>query len=285
MEAAIEIEHLNKQFDGVVALSDFSARIQAGQLTGLVGPDGAGKTTLLRILAGLMKPSQGRACVAGFDAAREATSIHRVIGYMPQQFGLYEDLSVAENLTLYAELRALPSQERKSRFYHLLQFTGLEPFTHRLAGKLSGGMKQKLGLACALISKPQVLLLDEPSVGVDPLSRRDLWRMVKELTGEGVAVLWSTAYLDEAENCAEVILLDDGKIRYSGPPDQLSRRLTGRSFLVSCDPSQRREFLSQALEREGVRDGVIQGKSVRLVLDDATISSDLQTLLIRQRIL
>lgn len=283
MQAAIEIEHLSKQFDDVVALSDFSASIRAGELTGLVGPDGAGKTTLLRILAGLMKPSAGRASVAGFDVASEARSIHPLIGYMPQQFGLYEDLSVAENLTLYAELRALPNHERKSRFYHLLQFTGLEPFTARLAGKLSGGMKQKLGLACALISKPRVLLLDEPSVGVDPLSRRDLWQMVQELTDDGVAVLWSSAYLDEAENCAAVILLDAGHIRYSGPPAALSARLSGRSFLVSCKPQLRRELLTQALSRQGVCDGVIQGESVRLVLDETTASQDLQALLASQQ--
>ena len=266
MTAQVTIRDLGKRFAGVVALKDLNATIHGGRLTGLVGPDGAGKTTLMRMLAGLMAPSAGSLEVAGHDPTVEAQAVHRVTGYMPQRFGLYEDLAVAENLRLYAGLRGLGKQEAEAVFQRLLHFTGLAPFAKRLAGRLSGGMKQKLGLACALMARPKVLLLDEPSVGVDPVSRRELWRMVREMAGEGMAVVWATAYLDEAERCDEVLLLKDGELAYSGPPQELTERLQGRSYLVSGLVGNRREFLTQALGSPAVRDGVIQGGSVRLVL-------------------
>ena len=266
MAPQIIIRELSKRFGNLVALNNVNANIQGGLLTGLVGPDGAGKTTLMRILAGLMAPTSGSLEVAGHDAVREAAAIHRVTGYMPQRFGLYQDLSVEENLRLYASLRGLSKQEAEAVFPSLLNFTGLEPFTKRLAGRLSGGMKQKLGLACALLARPKVLLLDEPSVGVDPVSRRELWKMVQEMAGEGMAVVWATAYLDEAERCDEVLLLKDGELAYTGAPGDLTAHLRGRSYLVSGLAGNRREFLTQALDLEAVRDGVIQGGSVRLVL-------------------
>ena len=266
MAPQIIIRELSKRFGNLVALNNVNANIQGGLLTGLVGPDGAGKTTLMRILAGLMTPTSGSLEVAGHDAVREAAAIHRVTGYMPQRFGLYQDLSVQENLHLYASLRGLSKQEAEAVFPSLLNFTGLEPFTKRLAGRLSGGMKQKLGLACALLARPKVLLLDEPSVGVDPVSRRELWKMVQEMAGEGMAVVWATAYLDEAERCDEVLLLKDGELAYTGAPGDLTAHLRGRSYLVSGLAGNRREFLTQALDLEAVRDGVIQGGSVRLVL-------------------
>ena len=266
MAAQVTIRNLSKRFASVVALKDLNATIHSGQLTGLVGPDGAGKTTLMRMLAGLMAPSDGRIEVAGHDPVLEATAVHRVTGYMPQRFGLYEDLTIDENLHLYASLRGLSKQEAEAVLPSLLNFTGLEPFTKRLAGRLSGGMKQKLGLACALMARPKVLLLDEPSVGVDPVSRRELWKMVQEMAGEGMAVVWATAYLDEAERCDEVLLLKDGELAYNGAPRELTERLRGRSYLVSGLAGNRREFLTQALDLEAVRDGVIQGGLVRLVL-------------------
>jgi ABC-2 type transport system ATP-binding protein len=275
---AVELEGLVKRFDGVEALSAITTRIHSGCLTGLVGPDGAGKTTLLRILAALMTPTEGTVRVAGYPVPGGAKQIHKVIGYMPQRFGLYEDLSVMENLRLYAAVRGVGRREREKTFERMLHFTGLAPFPKRLAGRLSGGMKQKLGLACALVARPQVLLLDEPSVGVDPVSRQDLWAMVEELTGDGVAVIWSTAYLDEAERCAKVLLLDRGKLLYSGAPAGLTDRLDGRSFLVSEIAGDRRQLLTRALDLDDVRDGVIQGASVRLVMAEEAALNPVQQL-------
>ena len=194
-DAAIRVSQLSKQFAGTAApaLADLSLQVRRGTITGVVGPDGAGKTTLLRLLCGLLRPSSGNLSVAGLDPASGSATLHECVGYMPQKFGLYEDLTVAENLALYADLRQVLGQERKERLERLLTFTYLARFTERYAGKLSGGMKQKLGLACTLLGRPQILLLDEPGVGVDPLSRRELWKMVRERTREGMTVLWSTA--------------------------------------------------------------------------------------------
>ncbi|MCX2981009.1 ABC transporter ATP-binding protein [Halieaceae bacterium IMCC14734] len=278
MTVSVSVADLSKSFAQVPALKAINTLFAGGQITGLVGPDGAGKTTLMRLLAGLMTPDTGAITVAGFDTVTQKIQVHEATGYMPQRFGLYEDLSVQENLRLYAALRELPEQQREATFTRLLKFTGLTPFTTRLASRLSGGMKQKLGLACALIARPQVLLLDEPSVGVDPLSRRELWKMVRELSGEGMVVVWSTAYLDEADNCDIVVLLDDGAIAYQGSPQKLSQRLDGRSYLASHVRGDRRQWLVRALETEGVRDGVIQGDSLRLVLSQAQPTSALKEL-------
>jgi len=262
---SIVVHGVVKRFSGLTALAGISAEILPGRLTGLVGPDGAGKTTLMRLMAGLLRPSEGTISILERDTVRDQDEIARLAGYMPQRFGLYEDLTVLENLTLYAELRTLPPTQRKALFDRLLAFTRLAPFTTRLAGKLSGGMKQKLGLACALMARPQVLLLDEPGVGVDPLSRQDLWRMVAELTGEGMAVLWSTAYLDEAEQCDSVLLLNEGKLEFSGQPQELTRALEGRSYRIVDPAGDRRRLLAQALDLPSISDGVIQGRSLRLV--------------------
>lgn len=275
---AVQLSRLGKQFGSVQALHDLSARVQYGRLTGLVGPDGAGKTTLLRILIGLLTPDHGQARLAGLDVLREADTVRTLTGYMPQRFGLYEDLSVLENLHLYARLRGLDSRDQSGLFDQLLEFTRLASFTGRLAGQLSGGMKQKLGLACALMARPRVLLLDEPSVGVDPVSRQDLWRMVQALTDDGMAVIWATAYLDEAERCDSVLLLDKGQLLYQGDPTQLTAGLRGRSFRLEPAASRRRQLLSEALELPDVSDGVIQGAGVRLVLRDGAGRSSLEAL-------
>ena len=202
LRPAAKVSALVKSFGTARALDGISATLPAGQILGLVGPDGAGKTTLIRLFAGLMVPTAGTVEVLGRTPQAEGGTTQAETGYMPQRFGLYEDLSVLDNLNLYANLRALSATERQQRFAELLRFTDLAPFTERLAGQLSGGMKQKLGLACALLGSPRLLLLDEPGVGVDPLSRRELWRMVSDLVAGGVTVLWSTAYLEEAERCA-----------------------------------------------------------------------------------
>tara|TARA_Y100000813_G_scaffold51515_1_gene36033 strand:- start:1934 stop:3664 length:1731 start_codon:yes stop_codon:yes gene_type:complete len=267
-EYLVQIDGITKRFDDsdTAALDAVTTRIEAGRVTGLVGPDGAGKTTLLRLIAGLLLPNDGELTVCGLNPTRDPTALRRVVAYMPQRFGLYEDLSVIENLELYADLRTVVGTERKQNFERLLSFTGLAPFTNRLAGALSGGMKQKLGLACALIKRPRLLLLDEPSVGVDPISRRELWHMVYELVDQGIGVIWSTAYLDEAERCAAVLLLSEGKLLYQGPPHELTRTVEGRTFVVQNIGIDRRAMLARALDQPAVIDGVIQGRNVRLVL-------------------
>ena len=254
---------VTKSFGATLALDDIGIEVRDGLMTGLVGPDGAGKTTLIRILAGLIEPEAGDVTVEGRPALGADRSM---IGYMPQRFGLYEDLTVIENLRLYADLRGLAVGVRDASFARLLDFTDLKRFQSRLAGKLSGGMKQKLGLACALVRPPRLLLLDEPGVGVDPVSRRELWRMVRELAGDGVGVLWSTAYLDEAEQCDTVFLLNEGRMLHAGPPGDLLARVEGRVFRVAVDAAERRHVLTRALDRDEVTDGTIQGDAVRLLI-------------------
>ncbi len=257
-------KHFAKQKKPAVCC--FSAEIKAGGVTGLVGPDGGGKTTLMRMLAGLLKPSAGMLRINGLDPILQGGQLHAILGYMPQKFGLYEDLTVMENLTLYAELRNVVPGERQPMFDRLLRFTDLARFTTRLAGKLSGGMKQKLGLACTLVGTPQILLLDEPGVGVDPISRRELWKMVHALADDGMLILWSTSYLDEAEQCREVFLMHEGELIYHGEPGKLTQTMTGRTLLVEQPGVSHRALLHQALQLPAISDGVIQGKAVRLIL-------------------
>ena len=262
---AAKLDGLRKEFGKVAALGGISAQLPRGLILGLVGPDGAGKTTLIRLLAGLMEPTAGTIEVLGRSPLAEGGQTQAEVGYMPQRFGLYEDLSVLDNLNLYANLRALDREARRRRFAELLEFTALAPFTDRLAGKLSGGMKQKLGLACALLGGPKLLLLDEPGVGVDPLSRRELWRMVSELVANGVTVLWSTAYLEEAERCSRIWLLDRGKLLHDGAPGELSERMRGRVFRRRGGAGRSRQLAENEMTHEGVIDAVIQGSSVRIV--------------------
>lgn len=266
----IVLDGVEKRFAGMdqPAVASLSTRIASGAVMGLVGPDGAGKTTLIRMLAGLLKPSAGTVSVVGLDPLTQDSELHAILGYMPQKFGLYEDLTVIENLTLYADLRGVIGEERRKTFERLLKFTDLTRFTERLAGKLSGGMKQKLGLACTLVGEPKVLLLDEPGVGVDPISRRELWRMVHKLADEGMLILWSTSYLDEAEQCREVLLMNEGKLLYSGAPQQLTQRMAGRTILLRAKNISHRKLLQRAICLPSVSDGVIQGKYLRLILKD-----------------
>lgn len=263
-KSLLEVRDLTKRFGAATALDRVSLTLLRGRLNGLAGPDGAGKTTLIRILTGLLGSDSGEIRLDGVPLA-EAVARQGFIGYMPQKFGLYEDLSVLENLRLYAALNGVPKEKERGLFDEMLRFTDLARFSERLAGRLSGGMKQKLGLACALLGRPKLLLLDEPSVGVDPISRRELWSMVGELMEGGMTVLWSTAYLDEAEHCDKVILLDESKKLFEGPPGELTGRLKGRVFLLSESSGGRRGALRRVLREPFVRDGVIQGGSVRFV--------------------
>lgn len=277
-EAVIKLNGLIKRFTGMdkPAVAKLDCTLQAGYVTGLVGPDGAGKTTLMRMLAGLMKPDEGSVSVIGYDPIKDSSALHAALGYMPQKFGLYEDLTVMENLTLYADLRSVTGEAREKTFAKLLEFTSLGPFTERLAGKLSGGMKQKLGLACTLVGEPKVLLLDEPGVGVDPISRRELWQMVHELAGDGMLILWSTSYLDEAEQCRDVLLMNEGELLYQGEPKALTDGMRGRSFLMNSKTENNRRLLQRALKLPQVSDGMIQGRSVRLILKKGATVDDIR---------
>lgn len=277
-DVAIQFDRVSKRFRtgkrSVDALCELSVEIQFGKITGLIGSDGAGKTTLMRLAAGLLRPDEGIATVLGLNTAREALQIQANIGYMPQRFGLYEDLTVQENLDLYADLQGVPVKSRLARYEELMHMTGLAPFTRRLAGKLSGGMKQKLGLACTLVHPPRLLLLDEPTVGVDPVSRRELWAIVNRFVQEeGTTVLLSTAYLDEAERCDEVIILDEGQLLGHGPPSVFSQPLAGRTFKAHVLERKNRDVQESLSERPGVIDAVIQGDAVRVVLESSADSS------------
>ena len=268
-EAVIRLRGVTRTFPDVPpgtppALSGLTADIPGGQVVGLVGPDAAGKTTLMRLLAGLLLPSSGTVEVLGRRPGSGGSDAADV-GYMPQRFGLYEDLSVIDNLNLHAELRGLENPARQAMFDKLLAFTSLTPFTSRLAGRLSGGMKQKLGLACALLTTPRLLLLDEPGVGVDPLSRRELWKMVSDLAVGGMSVLWSTAYMDEAERCAHVLMLEQGSLVYQGPPADFTRRVAARVFTFVPPAGEARQQLAAWQQEADVRDALIQGSRIRIV--------------------
>jgi ABC-2 type transport system ATP-binding protein len=280
---AIEIRGLTKTFrtgrGKVTALRDLDIGVRRGGVTGLGGPDGAGKTTLMRLIAGLLSPDAGRLHVLGLDATTQAQALRGRVGYMPQRFGLYEDLSVQENLDLYADLYGLPQEQRASRFEELMKFTGLGPFSARLAGRLSGGMKQKLGLACILIHPPELLLLDEPSVGVDPISRRELWKIVRLLTGEQMTVVWSTAYQDEAERCDEVLFLYEGRLVVQARPSELIEPMRGRVFALPVPAKERRSAARAAKALPGVVDAVIQGRTVRVLVSEGASEPDPRALL------
>ncbi len=286
-ESVLSCEGLTKEFvqngkERVKALDDVTISVARGAVTGLLGPDGAGKTTLIRLAAGLLLPEAGAIRVLGTDVAADPQAVQSRLGYMPQKFGLYEDLTVQENLDLYADLHGVSRAERAERYPQLMRMTNLGRFTCRLAGQLSGGMKQKLGLACTLVRSPDLLLLDEPTVGVDPLSRRELWEIVFSLVREqGLTVLLSTSYLDEAEKCDMTVLLLHGKTPASGPPSSISDIAEGRSFVIDTPESLKPRRLQARLSASrGVVDAVLEGRRVRFVVaeDEALDESLLEGL-------
>ncbi len=281
-ETVLEVRQLSKTFKSrkglaVQALSNLSFDVAAGKVTGLVGADGAGKTTLMRIAAGLLVPTSGTVRVLGLDSVADTHEIQSRVGYMPQKFGLYQDLTVAENMNLYADLQAVPMAERRERYQRLLKMTGLGDYTRRRAGALSGGMKQKLGLACALIKSPEILLLDEPTVGVDPVSRRELWKIVKQMMEtDRIGVLVSTAYLDEAERCSHVVVLHEGEILAQGAPAEFMQQTEGKVFLVDpVNANKPRMIYTRLAGRTGIVDATIRSGRVRVVTesrgDDAVV--------------
>ena len=261
-------KHFRRKTKEIVqALDDVSFEIAAGSLSALVGPDGGGKTTLIRLMAGLLSADAGELSVLGVDPGADPQAIQDQIGYMPQRFGLYDDLTVQENLDLYAEMHGVTPAERRDTYPRLMEMTALGPFTGRLAGQLSGGMKQKLGLACTLVRSPALLLLDEPTVGVDPLSRRELWEIIGALVrDQGVPVLLSTAYLDEAARCDHVVVLRDGKVLAQGPPQGVIALAEGRTFLATPpDGETARVAQARLLDDPAVVDATPDGGRVRIV--------------------
>ncbi|MDR2839234.1 MAG: ATP-binding cassette domain-containing protein [Azonexus sp.] len=283
MTDPVAIRNVHKTFrratgETVHALDGVSFTARQNTLTALVGPDGAGKTTLLRLLAGLMAADTGVVEVLGIDAAVEPQAVQEQIGYMPQKFGLYEDLTVQQNLDLYADLHGIGETERREIYPRLMAMTALGRFTGRLAGKLSGGMKQKLGLACTLVRSPRLLLLDEPTVGVDPLSRRELWEIVRRLVQESdLSVVVSTSYLDEAEFCDHAVALHQGKVLAQGAPHEITARAAGRVFMAqAADPAITARALQARLFRHpGMVDAAPEAGKVRIVTAQPEAPGDL----------
>ncbi len=262
----VHVAGLTKRFAGVTALERLGFDAQPGEILGLVGPDGAGKSTALRILAGVMPADAGEVNIAGADVMREPEAVKDRISYMPQHFGLYEDLTVAENIRFYADVFQVGAAARRQREQRLLQACGMAPFRERLAGNLSGGMKKKLALACALIHTPRVLLLDEPTTGVDPVSRRELWGILYSLVFEGVTVLVSTAYFDEAERCHRLLLMHQGHRLFFGAPEELKSTVPGGVLSISSsDPESLR---AAAAAEPGVLSAMAMGDALHAVVDD-----------------
>ena len=255
----IKAVNLEKKFKNTIAINNISFEAKSGLITGLVGPDGAGKTTLLRLLVGLMKPTSGNLEVLGFEMPNSSKEFLSSIGYMPQNFGLYEELSCYENLKLYATLQDI--QNQNDRINELLEFTKLAPFKNRFAKNLSGGMKQKLALSCALIRKPKLLLLDEPGVGVDPIARKELWKMAKELQKDGITIIWATSYQDEANLCDEVIMLNEGEILLHENPQNAKKILKNRVFLINID--DKKTYLDTLKSNPDILDASILGDDIK----------------------
>lgn len=273
MDHIIRTEKLCRDFDRAHALRELDLVVQQGELFGLVGPDGAGKTTVMRILAGILPPTSGNAWVDGISVNDSPEKIKEHIAYMPQRFGLYSDLTVIENLLFYADLFRVPRRERARRIERLFEFSRLRPFQDRYAAALSGGMKQKLALACALIHSPRLLLLDEPTNGVDPVSRRDFWRILNDLLRDGISILVSTAYLDEAERAHRVGLMNKGTLIRCGEPRALKKSIRGNYFeLVASETARVKEILANLpvvldlnLFGEGLHIGLDEGADPALI--------------------
>jgi ABC-2 type transport system ATP-binding protein len=264
---SIQTIHLTKSFESLTAVKDLNLEVKTGEIFGLVGPDAAGKTTTLRMLCGILAPDGGEATVVGCDIRRETESLKEKVGYLPQRFGLYGDLTVLENIHFYGDLYQVPMQKRMERIERLLQFANLKPFGKRRAQDLSGGMKQKLGLICALIHTPQVLFLDEPTTGVDPLSRRDFWIILYDLLREGVTILFSTSYLDEAERCSRVGLIYQGDLLIADTPSAVKAQIGGKILELRVENHQKGMKVIEGIEL--IRSLVLSGDKIHILVDDS----------------
>lgn len=265
--SAVEVRGVSKRFGKVVAVDQLSFSVKRGEIFGLVGPDGAGKTTSMRMLASVMRPDAGSICIDGVDVVEDPDRAKHHVSYMPQRFGLYEDLTVDENIRFYADLFEIPAVAWRERAQRLLAASGMTPFGARLAGQLSGGMKQKLGLTCALVHAPRVLLLDEPTTGVDPVSRREFWQILYSLRAQGVSMVISTAYLDEAERCDRLALLNGGRIMYCDTPRRLKAGMPGA--IVHVAAANPRRLLDAVRTLDGVSGALLVGDGLHLHVDDA----------------
>jgi len=265
-EVQVDVAALAKRFEDVAAVEEVSFAVAQGEIFGLVGPDGAGKTTVMRMLAGVMRPDSGHIAVDKIDVIADPERAKRHLSYMPQRFGLYEDLTVDENIRFYADLFEIPRGLRDERVGPLLAASNMGAFRRRLAGQLSGGMKQKLGLICALVHTPKILLLDEPTTGVDPVSRRDFWRILYSLRESGVTIVISTAYLDEAERCTRLALLHHGRLRYCDTPRRLKQLMPGALLVIAS--AEARAVRDAVAGLEGVKGVLLVGDGVRAVIDD-----------------
>jgi len=276
-EPLIVIDNLQRSFGSVRAVNGLSLSVDSGQIYGLVGPDGAGKTTTLRILCGALLPDGGAARVGGLDVVRQPDGVRSLLGYMPQRFSLYGDLTVGENMRFFADIFHVPRREQRALIDRLLAFSRLDRFESRLAARLSGGMKQKLALACALIHRPTVLLLDEPTTGVDPVSRREFWEIVREAVADGMTVLVSTPYMDEAERCHQVAFVAGGKVLAAGTPHELQRLVPGSTLELAATPQ--RQAAATLGRLPAVRDVQLFGDLLHVGLHQPIASPQLQSIL------
>ncbi len=263
---SIQTTNLTKRFGSLTAAKNLNLEVKTGEIFGLVGPDASGKTTTLRMLCGILPPDEGEATVAGYDIRREAEPLKEKVGYLPQRFGLYGDLTVLENIDFYADLYQVARKERKRRVERLLRFANLEPFGDRKAQDLSGGMRQKLGLICALIHTPQILFLDEPTTGVDPLSRRDFWIILYNLLKEGVTILFSTSYLDEAERCNRIGMIYEGELLISDTPSSVKAQMKGMILDLRTENNQRSIKKLEGIE--SIRGLVLSGDKIHVLVEE-----------------
>ncbi len=270
----IKLEHLTKQFGEINAVQDLSFDVGAGEIFGLIGPDGAGKTTTLRVIATAMVPTSGRVTVAGLDVVRQAEAVKKLIGYMPQRFALYPDLTVLENLNFFGDMYGSPKSERQERITRLLGFARLTEFTARRAQNLSGGMQKKLALAATLMHRPKILLLDEPTTGVDPVSRREFWDLLTQVHLEGVTIVVSTPYLDEAERCTRVGMMYRGHLIAYDSPNKLREEL--RATVLEAQARNAMQARKLIETRQGVLSASTHGDVIRLLVDQPGRGAELE---------